>query len=377
MFDPADANLCDSCSSPSESDVILFGDNAAVSNAPNQNACLFQTPTCTNTQTINVSGIFVYGASVQLSSSALAADAGTPVTIKAIVTPLSENKPAANPTGTVTFLSGQASLGSFPLVSGIATVTTASLPVGTDIITANYSGDANYVGETTVSGITVTVGNADYSISANPSSLILAAGQSGSTVITLTPASPEGYNGTVSLSCGNLPSYITCVFTPSNSVTFTSGVTTAQMETLNVTVLANIAMLDLHRPFLAAMAMPLGLLAVLPIVGRKRKRLRLCIVFAALTITLGGAIAGCSSSNSGSGSNSATGRSAKLYCDCVGLFRDDIAPVAIDDHRHELRLSYLGKSQVSSMLRSTHEVHSRQPWRRKPRGRTRSRGGRS
>jgi hypothetical protein len=49
------------------------------------------------------------------------------------------------PTGTVSFLNGKVSLGTGTLnSSGIATLATGSLPVGTDSITASYGGDSHY-----------------------------------------------------------------------------------------------------------------------------------------------------------------------------------------------------------------------------------------
>ncbi len=48
------------------------------------------------------------------------------------------------PTGTVTFYDGSTELGSAGLTGGSASFTASSMPVGTDSITAVYSGDANF-----------------------------------------------------------------------------------------------------------------------------------------------------------------------------------------------------------------------------------------
>jgi Big-like domain-containing protein/VCBS repeat protein len=48
------------------------------------------------------------------------------------------------PTGTVTFTSGGKTLGTAPLVGGTAAVMSANLPVGRNVVRANYSGDAQY-----------------------------------------------------------------------------------------------------------------------------------------------------------------------------------------------------------------------------------------
>jgi probable HAF family extracellular repeat protein len=71
-----------------------------------------------------------------LASSNNPASFGEPITLTATVT-------GSNPTGTVVFFNGAASLGvPVTLASGMAALTTSSLPAGTDSITAVYSGDS-------------------------------------------------------------------------------------------------------------------------------------------------------------------------------------------------------------------------------------------
>jgi len=67
---------------------------------------------------------------------------GQSVTLTATVAPVSPG--AGTPTGTVQFFNGTTSLGTETLASGVATLTTSSLPVGSDSITATYSGDTNF-----------------------------------------------------------------------------------------------------------------------------------------------------------------------------------------------------------------------------------------
>ena len=103
----------------------------------------------------------------------------------------------------------------------------------------------------------------------------------------------------MTFSCGNLPSYITCTFNPSNgSLSFPFFSTTPQTMTLTVTVAPTITgKLEQNKPFVVAMIAPLGLLGLLPIIGKKRKRLRMYLVLAAM-LTMGAAIAGCSGGSS-------------------------------------------------------------------------------
>ncbi len=78
-----------------------------------------------------------------LIASASSATAGTSITFTATVAPASGS--GATPTGTVTFTQGGNTLGSIAVQSdGTATLTTSSLPVGADSVTATYNGNSSY-----------------------------------------------------------------------------------------------------------------------------------------------------------------------------------------------------------------------------------------
>jgi Bacterial Ig-like domain (group 3) len=68
---------------------------------------------------------------------------GQPVTFTATVTPQGPG-PNNGPTGSVTFRAGGVTLGTVPLVGGVATLTTTALPLGNDAVTATYNGDLNF-----------------------------------------------------------------------------------------------------------------------------------------------------------------------------------------------------------------------------------------
>src|SRR5262249_11103255 len=63
-------------------------------------------------------------------------------TVKATVGVVSPG--SGTPTGSVEFFNGSTDLGKGTLSNGVATLQTSSLPLGTDAITANYSGDTNF-----------------------------------------------------------------------------------------------------------------------------------------------------------------------------------------------------------------------------------------
>jgi len=117
----------------------------------------------------------------QLTASASTAAPGQSVTFQLIV----GTGFGSAPTGTATFYSGNTVLGTvrvhqtaltYPYINSAATLNVANLPVGTDSITAQYSGDANYEAATS-SPVQVTVAVpqqpvATLTASANASSML-------------------------------------------------------------------------------------------------------------------------------------------------------------------------------------------------------------
>ena len=87
---------------------------------------------------------------VQLNALPASGTYGQPVTLSALLAPDMAQDHTAS--GTVTFYNGAASLGTVTLSSsGVANLTTSTLPVGTDCLTARYGGDINFT--TSTSGI--------------------------------------------------------------------------------------------------------------------------------------------------------------------------------------------------------------------------------
>lgn len=230
------------------------------------------------------------GTSVRLSTSAKGPVAdGAQVTLTANVV----SATTGTPTGTVTFRSGSTTIGSATLSQGKATLETNTLPPGINDITAEYGGDTNFTSSTSAME-TLSVNAPDYTVSASPSRLSLAAGLSGSTILTVVP---EGYSGTVTFSCGTVPSNISCSFDPaSGSVTIPTGSTTAQTVTLTVSVVSSAAQ-ERRRgsAMVAAILTSFVMAGCLPIVIRKRNLVRSCLLFVALSIVLGAGLAGCAS----------------------------------------------------------------------------------
>ena len=97
--------------------------------------------TASTTVTVNVAQA---GTTTALSSSMNPTVYGQAVTFTATVA--SAVPSVGPPTGSVTFFAGATTLGSAPLSGGVASLAVTTLTVGSDSITAVYSGDPNFTG---------------------------------------------------------------------------------------------------------------------------------------------------------------------------------------------------------------------------------------
>lgn len=100
-------------------------------------------------------------------------------------------------TGTVTFKSGTTVLGTSTVINGAASVTTSTLPIGSDPITATYNGDTN--NGTATASITQTVNKA------TPTVTVTTSGPSTyGNPVTITTTVPPGTTGTVTVTSGGV-----------------------------------------------------------------------------------------------------------------------------------------------------------------------------
>jgi hypothetical protein len=135
-----------------------------------------------------------------------------------------------HPTGTVTFVSGNTTLGTAPLTSGTATLPVSFAAIGAYSILANYSGDnANLPSTSNTHSVTISI--PDFTLTADRIAQLVNRGQPVTTTVTVAPL--NGYNGTVNLACTALPAETTCSFTPS-SLDPATGPATATL-TINTT----------------------------------------------------------------------------------------------------------------------------------------------
>lgn len=194
------------------------------------------------------------------------------------------------PTGTVAFMNGSNLLGSVALANGTAAFS-GFLPVGSDTITAVYSGDANYQGSTSNSLAVSVVGVPDFTLDA-PSTLT----NNGSSTITipLTLTALYGFHQPVNLSCTiNIPA-ASCSF---SSATVTPGDAPASSAVI----------ISLHNNQNSQLVLPLwtklggGLTLALFLWPFRRRRLPIILAIA-LLFSAGLCISACNTNTSTAGS---------------------------------------------------------------------------
>jgi hypothetical protein len=240
-----------------------------------------------------------------ISATALAvspnpASAGQTVTLTAAV-----GGSLTIPSGSVTFYNGSTSLGSGILgVSGTASITIATLPVGSDNLTAVYSGNATYAASTSPAvSETIQAASQDFTVAlANPS-VSVATQNNVTTSVAL--SSVNGFADTVNLSCGSLPTYITCSLTPSTASLAANSTAASVLYIDTDSVLgyarngsAPLGPVD-SPSNLALMLSPMGLFAgfaAYPTRKSKRSlRLRLFVLFLLAAVPMSLAFSGCAS----------------------------------------------------------------------------------
>lgn len=236
---------------------------------------------------------------LDLSVSTVQGAARTQATFTAKVA--SADSSAANPvpTGSVSFMDGDRSIGAaFVDAEGRATYTATALPAGVQKITAVYVGDESHQRSASEPAAVTSEasGVPAFTLSATATSLSVVAGQSVTTVITATPE--NGFNQAVSLSCSGI-SYAasTCVFTPAQvtpgAVTSSAPNGTPVASTLTIqTTALNGALRPIPRSGGAETAYAIALPGILALAGlglaRKRGLYAARIVGTLLLCVAGG-----------------------------------------------------------------------------------------
>lgn len=271
----------------------------------------------TGTAQITISQTATLTPTVRVTPTPSAVDSGQSLSIAVAV-----SGSGVTPTGTVILTTGTYSSGATTLAGGAANITIMpnTLSVGSDTLTASYSGDANYAAGSGTAAITVT--QSTYSLAATTPAAV-SPGTSATSTITGTTSGTD-YTGTVALStCTLMSSSVTNPSSPpscsaAGSITFASGAATGS-GTATVTTTA--ASADLIRPIFgngkgwlgAGSGAVLALMVFLGIPARRRSWRSMLTILAA-TVALG-TLSSCGggSSGGGGGGGGVSATSAGMY----------------------------------------------------------------
>ena len=224
-----------------------------------------------------------------LTSSANPSNPGQSVTFTATVTDL-PGFDKGTPTGTVTFFNGTTNIGNPAVTGGVATLSISTLGVGTDSITATYSGDTNFAISTSPAVQQVVQGAAGFTLAASPSTVTVSApGASGLATITITTTGNLKASSVGNFACSGLPSESTCTFGAVSS----SGTVSLSIATTGASAKRS-PLFGHHQQLFYAMLLP-GFLGMVSVAGRRRalrglRLLSLIVVLglAALWVACGG-----------------------------------------------------------------------------------------
>ncbi len=221
---------------------------------------------------------------IDLSASTIEGPARTRATFTAQVVGAdgaSPNSMGTVPTGSVSFMNGEQSIGAAFLDSeGRAIYTADALPAGEQKITAVYQGDANFQASNSTPAVvnSAASGVPGFTLTSSSGSLTVVAGNTVTTTITATPE--NGFNQGVSLSCSGVP-YVTvgCIFSPAQvtpgapTATAPNGTPALSTLTFQTTAFNGGSLRDIRRPrseIAYGLAVP-GILALAGL-GLARKR---------------------------------------------------------------------------------------------------------
>lgn len=194
---------------------------------------------------------------------------------------------ASAPTGTVAFYDGATQVGSSALTAGSGALTTSSLGLGMHMMTAAYSGDANYVSATSA-GLPVLM--EDFSLTPKGSTaggVTVYPGKGASYSILVAPIGGPTLPQAMSLSATNLPD--------GASYSFSSATIAANSPATTVTLTVTPSSLSAKGSGTGRGALPMALgLMLLPLAAMRRRAawLRMVLV-AACGVALAAGVSAC------------------------------------------------------------------------------------
>jgi Bacterial Ig-like domain (group 3)/FG-GAP-like repeat len=132
------------------------------------------------------------------------------------------------PAGTVTFYNGSVAIGSASLASGTAGLISTTLPVGTDQLSCEYSGDTTYLSSAcNTVAVSIAAPPSGFTLTLSPSTITVQDGQTGAVAIQL--GSVGTFAGPVSLTYGALPQYGSVTITPATDTLVAGGTASSSL----------------------------------------------------------------------------------------------------------------------------------------------------
>jgi hypothetical protein len=231
-----------------------------------------------------------------LKASSTTPGQGAPVTLTATISQVMNAGVA--PTGIVLFASNGTTIGVAVPDDGVAIFTTGLLPIGADVITAKFAGDANHNQSSASVAVTVAALLPSFLLSSTTSSLSLTRGANGSVMVTVQGNS--NFNGVVQLTCAGAPAEVSCTPNPT-SITLAPGQSSNASIQIATTSPNNTNQAD-NSPLHGLIGKTLGGISVAGLIfmvwpGRRRlPKVLSMLAFAALALTTFGALSGCGGS---------------------------------------------------------------------------------
>lgn len=248
-----------------------------------------------------------FAANVAVTPSASSITTAQSLTVTISISGLSG---APTPTGSVILTSGSYTSASTPLTGGIATIniSAGALSVGSDTITAAYSGDTNYTKTSASSTVSVAAIPPSFAITSSSVTITTPGGTTGNTsTITVTPAG--GFTGTVTLTAALTSSPTGTVNPPTFSFGSISSVpvTATTPATATLTILTTAASnASLHLPGRLAPLSRGAILACLLVFAFPIRRRKGMLALAFFVSLLAGSLSGCSGGSTNATNNPGT-----------------------------------------------------------------------
>jgi hypothetical protein len=245
------------------------------------------------TSNLNTAEFLNQGANtLSVTASGVTSAQGSAVTLTATVSQ------AANgfaPSGSVTFSDNGVIIGAAQLNGSTATLTTSSLPVGQNRITANYSGDDHH--NASSGAVTVSISPLAPMFTLTPATTTLELQQGAIGTVTLNLASNSTFTGAISFACSGAPAEASCTINPA-TVTLGSG-QSGSVSVIVATTPSN-NQYEASNKSLGKVAGGLSLAGLLLLIVPRRRRLYTTmgiVAFALLSTVSIATMSGCGNGN--------------------------------------------------------------------------------